>query len=289
MTKQELETKVAMTEIRDSEQSQIDVQAQQSHVIFRLNQQLYALSVDFVVQIISMVTIGPLPQVSEVVEGLINVRGESVVVVNLRRQLGLPEIAFDLNTPILLVRVNEHVVGLIVDEVVDVLEFSLDDAVQSSEILPDGLGEIAVLLGVIQEEIGTVLIINIDRLFINNDGVSINQVVSQISMIPESEVSDKTPDMKVAGVEKIPSTAPPPENGFEKVNELPIEIEDDSIEGPDHKKAIKSSGESKRKKKSKPKKKNSRSKKTKSKKPSNSKKSSKPKKSSNSNNKDRKA
>lgn len=143
----------------------IDNDGENNFIVFKLNQQLLALSVDYVVQIIPMVTIDPLPEADNVIEGLINVRGESVVVVNLRRRLGLPEIELGLHTPILLARLGNYTMGLIVDEVVDVLSFSEDDIVPSDAILPEGLGKIAVLTGVIQKEIGTILLVNIDRLF----------------------------------------------------------------------------------------------------------------------------
>lgn len=137
----------------------------ESFVVFRLNQQLYALSVEYVMQIIPMVTIESLPQVDTAIEGLINVRGDSVVVVDLRRILNFPEAELGLHTPILLVRFEELMLGLIVDDVIDVMNLNEEDVVASDTILPEGLGEIAVLTGVIQKEVGAIFLININRLF----------------------------------------------------------------------------------------------------------------------------
>ena len=96
--------------------SQGDSFDQQDLVAFRLANQAYALPIEPVVRIIEMVTITPIPQVSGVVEGVINVRGAAVPVINLRRHFGLPEIPWGLRTPIILIQIDEQTFGLIVDE-----------------------------------------------------------------------------------------------------------------------------------------------------------------------------
>lgn len=157
---------------------------EQSFIIFQLNNQYLAMRVDLIVQIIPMVTINPLPESNPVIEGLINVRGESIVVINLRRRLGFQEVKSGLHTPILLVQFEQHTVGLIVDDVVDVMRFPETDIVPSNVILPEGLGEIAVLKGVIQDEIGTILLININRLFITENQGVLDQ---NMPTLPESQ------------------------------------------------------------------------------------------------------
>lgn len=197
---------MAILNRRGSVDEQIDMDSQQSFLVFRLNQQFYALSVDFVVQIVPMVTIKPLPRADKIIEGLINVRGESVVVVNLCRRLGLPEEELGLHTPILLVRVHERVVGLVVDEVSDVLSLSLEDVVHSNEILPDGLGEIAVLLGVVQHEVGTIFMIDIDHLFSSESGREFYNVVTDL--IGMADAKKELADELVSG-KKTPQTDEP--------------------------------------------------------------------------------
>jgi purine-binding chemotaxis protein CheW len=62
------------------------------------------------------------PQAPEVIEGLINLRGQIVTAIDMRRRLGLPARA-DGNTPMnLVVRTDEGAVSLLVDEIGDVLD-----------------------------------------------------------------------------------------------------------------------------------------------------------------------
>lgn len=134
-------------------------------VTFRLDRQTYALPLELIVQIVEMVTITPIPQVNHSVEGVINVRGASVPVVNLRRHLGLPEAKLQLHTPILLVRTGERMVGLIVDQVADVLNVSAGQITCPTELLPDGLSDAPLLQGLVHTSQNAVLLLDLDRLF----------------------------------------------------------------------------------------------------------------------------
>jgi purine-binding chemotaxis protein CheW len=139
---------------------------QQLHLVtFRLDRQVYALPIEPIQQIIEMVTITPVPQVNHSVEGVINFRGKAIPVVNLRRHLGMPKIALKLHTPIILVTFGEHLVGIIVDEVMDVLNCAASDVVHPREILPEGLGETPLLKGLLRSNETVVLLLDVDHLF----------------------------------------------------------------------------------------------------------------------------
>jgi purine-binding chemotaxis protein CheW len=131
------------------------ISKRQDAVAFRLEKQLYALPIESIVQIVEMVAITPIPQLDAVVEGVINVHGEAVAVVKLRRHFGLSDAPLRLNTPILLTRigpkpmgrVGEQTVGFIVDEVTDVVNLTEDQIVQLGEILPEELEDAPIFRG----------------------------------------------------------------------------------------------------------------------------------------------
>ncbi len=62
------------------------------------------------------------PQAPHVVEGLINLRGQIVTAIDMRRRLGLPQRAGDLAPMNIVVRTNDGAVSLLVDEIGDVLD-----------------------------------------------------------------------------------------------------------------------------------------------------------------------
>ncbi len=62
------------------------------------------------------------PLASEVIKGLINLRGQIVTAIDLRRQLQLPERAAGRHPMNVVLRTDEGAVSLLVDEIGDVLE-----------------------------------------------------------------------------------------------------------------------------------------------------------------------
>lgn len=64
----------------------------------------------------------PVPQAPGVIEGLINLRGQIVTAIDMRRRLGLPPRAGDKSPMNMVVRTSDGAVSLLVDEIGDVLE-----------------------------------------------------------------------------------------------------------------------------------------------------------------------
>lgn len=137
----------------------------QNVVAFRLDKQTYALPIEPIAQIIEMVAITPIPQLDDVVAGVINVHGEAVAVVKLRRHFGLSDAPLQLNTPILLTRIGGQTIGLIVDEVTDVFNLPPDQIVQLGEILPEELGNAPIFRGLTYVADDAVLMLDPDQLF----------------------------------------------------------------------------------------------------------------------------
>ncbi len=96
-------------------------------VIFALADQLYALPIQETQEIIRMTDITRVPNTKEYVEGIINLRGSIVPVINLHRRLGLPDKEHDDATRIIVVEYNGQKVGMIVDNVQEVGRYAEDE------------------------------------------------------------------------------------------------------------------------------------------------------------------
>ena len=81
----------------------------------------YGLDVGWVREIIPWQQITRVPRTPPFVEGIINLRGHIIPVLDLRRRLGLPEGERDRRTRIVVVEREETVVGLVVDAVSEVI------------------------------------------------------------------------------------------------------------------------------------------------------------------------
>lgn len=176
-------------------------------VTFQLGNQTYALPLAPVRQIIEMVTITPLPQVSQIIVGVINFHGELVPVISMRRLLELEEIPLQLHTPIILVNISEHLVGLIVDKVVDVLEKPADQVVDPNNILLKELGETPLLHGLIHSQNGSILILNPEHLFKPYHTRALSKAIDTLVQTTEQNISDSEGIIQDPGTRQLAPNA----------------------------------------------------------------------------------
>ena len=90
-------------------------------VVFQLGAELYGVDIARVHEIIRLQTITRVPRAPSFVEGVINLRGKVIPVVDLRRRFGLPTGEHTRATRIVVVEIGDQVVGIIVDSVSEVL------------------------------------------------------------------------------------------------------------------------------------------------------------------------
>lgn len=92
------------------------------YVIFKLGKEYYGISIDNVLSIEKIGETTRIPNAPEYINGVINLRGEVIPIVNLRSKLGMDGDELDKNSRIVVVTANEIVAGLIVDSSSEVLE-----------------------------------------------------------------------------------------------------------------------------------------------------------------------
>jgi len=101
------------------------------HLIFQLGAEEFAINVMNVKEIMKMQSITVVPQTPAFVQGVINLRGKIVPVINLRRKFGIEDREDTDLTCIVVVRMQvdggEQPVGIVVDGVVEVLTFNHED------------------------------------------------------------------------------------------------------------------------------------------------------------------
>ncbi|HEX2983526.1 MAG TPA: chemotaxis protein CheW [Ignavibacteriales bacterium] len=88
---------------------------------FKINNEEFGTEILKVREINKMDHITKTPNAPDFVEGIINLRGEVIPVINLRARLGFPKKEADKLTRIIVVDLNNKPVGFIVDEVLEVL------------------------------------------------------------------------------------------------------------------------------------------------------------------------
>ncbi len=88
---------------------------------FMLGNEHYGLDIMGVEEIIRLVDITPVPRAPSFVEGIINLRGRIIPVVDLRKRLKMPTGGKDDTSRIIIMKVDTRRLGFIVDKVEEVL------------------------------------------------------------------------------------------------------------------------------------------------------------------------
>jgi len=104
---------------------------------FFLDAHVYGTPVAMVQEVMQHVEMTRVPLASEVVRGLINLRGQIVPAIDLRRRLGLPALAAGQVPMNVVVRTNEGLVSLLVDEIGDVIAVH-EDALEAPPATLEG-------------------------------------------------------------------------------------------------------------------------------------------------------
>lgn len=92
-------------------------------VVFTINEQLFSLSIEEVVEILRVPVITSVPGIDESIEGVINLRGSIIPVVSLHHKFSLTPPDATKKSRVVIVQGENENIGIIVDEVKMVTRF----------------------------------------------------------------------------------------------------------------------------------------------------------------------
>lgn len=116
--------------------------ARGKYLLFSLDKEQFGLTVQQVREIVGLHPITAVPHMPEFVRGVINLRGKLIPVFDLRLRFGLAQREYESRTCTIVVeakgrRGGSRLVGLVVDEVSEVVEIS-EDAMEGPPAAPGG-------------------------------------------------------------------------------------------------------------------------------------------------------
>lgn len=91
------------------------------YLTFSLGVEAYAVPIRYVIEINRVLQITPVPDFPSYVDGITNLRGKIIPIINLRRRLGLEVIDFTDTTCFMILSVEDAPFGLIVDSISEVV------------------------------------------------------------------------------------------------------------------------------------------------------------------------
>jgi len=137
-----------------------------NYLTFTLEGELYAVNVTKVREVLEYSRITRLPRSADYLRGLINLRGSSVPVVDLRRRFGFPEAGRLEGSSIIVLELaadsGQAVVGALADQVHEVVELA-DGAIESAPRFGSSLSA-DFIRGVARRNEDFVIILDVDRI-----------------------------------------------------------------------------------------------------------------------------
>jgi purine-binding chemotaxis protein CheW len=110
-------------EIRKEEEDTL----QGRFLTFSLDSEIYGIAIRYVVEIIGIQSITVVPEVPNYIKGIINLRGKIIPVIDVRLKFGKEPAAYTDRTCIIVIEIGDFSVGLIVDNVDEVLTINEDN------------------------------------------------------------------------------------------------------------------------------------------------------------------
>lgn len=141
-------------------------------VTFKVGKEEFSVDILKVQEIIRMPDITRVPNAPGFVEGVINLRGKVIPIIDLRRRFGLPVTDKGAEARIIVVDSNSRIVGLVVDSVSEVLRLPQSTV----EPPPDIIGgvESDYIDGVGKLEGRLVILMNLDKVLTGRERVAID-------------------------------------------------------------------------------------------------------------------
>lgn len=132
---------------------------------FSLGDELYGVDILRVQEIKGYTTVTRIPNTPAHIKGVLNLRGTIVPIVELRTKFGMPTIEYTMFTVIVVVVVQDKVMGLVVDAVSDVLNIEKKDIQPPPEF--GNTVDVSFISGIGKSGDRLVSLFDIDRLLVD--------------------------------------------------------------------------------------------------------------------------
>lgn len=108
-----------------------ELHVKNKYISFNLNNDSYCIALDYVKEVLKDASITNVPGIPNFIEGIMNLRGDYITVINLRNFLDLDSTVIYEKKPVIIVKYNELKLAFLIDKINELFEFQ-DDGVDNS-------------------------------------------------------------------------------------------------------------------------------------------------------------
>lgn len=104
-----------------------ELHVKNKYISFNLNSNTYCIALDYVKEVLKDTSITNVPGTPDFIEGIMNLRGDYITVINLKNFLGLEAGVVAEKKPVIIIKCNELKLALLIDKINELFEFQQDD------------------------------------------------------------------------------------------------------------------------------------------------------------------
>ena len=146
---------------------------------FQVGDQMYALDILRIKEVIRPQKLTPVPKAPEFIEGVINLRGVVIPVVDLRRRFDQAVIESGQKNRVIISVLAGKVIGLMVDEVAEVRNYTRQEIQPAPRFIKGK--ETDYFLGVCQRDDDLVMIINLEKILSSDEKIDLDQIQTDLN------------------------------------------------------------------------------------------------------------
>jgi len=152
------------------------------YMTFKSGNEYFGLKIQYVNEIIQIPSITAIPRTEDYIKGLINLRGKIIPVIDVRLRFKQEAFEYDDRTCIIVVMVNDVVVGLIVEQIADVIEIREENILPPPKAGRADKADHKFVYGIARVGNSVKLLLDPDKLLNDEDYAAIEQTNNMISM-----------------------------------------------------------------------------------------------------------
>ena len=146
---------------------------------FRIGTETYGVRIGSVREIVRVPEITSVPSAPDLIEGVINLRGKIIPVMDLRKRFGQTEILPDKKNRILVVELDNKLLGLIVNAASEVLKIPPADIEAPSSVFAEGESSYVVGVGKLKGRL--IILLDITKLLQRPEYKRLEEVAEPVS------------------------------------------------------------------------------------------------------------
>lgn len=150
-------------------------------VAFRIGSETFGVRISHVREIVRIPQITFVPHAPDYLEGVINLRGKIIPVMDLRKRFGQADVQPDKKNRILVVELDGKLVGLIVNSASEVLKIPPSEIEAPASILQEGA--VGFVTGVGKLNGRLIILIDLNKLFQKGEWKRLEDVTAPVSTV----------------------------------------------------------------------------------------------------------